>query len=141
VRTLGNVIWLVLAGLWLAASYALAGVLAVVTIVGIPFGIQAFKLAGYALWPFGRVVIETPRADRALGVVGDVLWFVLGGWWIALMQLVLALVLCLTIVGIPFGVVSFRMAVLALVPFGKTVVFERQVPSGARVVVGPARRR
>lgn len=136
-----SLVWLVLAGLWLAVSYALAGVLACLTVVGIPFGVQAFKLAGYALWPFGRVVVETPRADRAVGFIGNVLWFLLGGWWLALLQLLLALVLFLTIIGIPFGIVSFRMAVLALVPFGKTVIPERDVPTGVRVVVGPVRGR
>lgn len=138
---LGNLVWLLLAGLWLASSYALAGLLAVLTVIGIPFGVQAFKLAGYALWPFGRVVVETPRADGAVRVIGNVIWLLLGGWWIALLQLLLALVLFLTVIGIPFGVVSFRMAVLALVPFGKSVVPESAVPPGARIVVGPARRR
>lgn len=136
---LGNVLWLALAGLWLGVSYLLAGVLNCVTIIGIPFGVQAFKLAGYAFWPFGRVVIERPDADRALGCLGNGLWLILGGWWLALVQAVSGLIFMLTIVGIPFGIVCFRMAGLALWPFGRTVVREGQVPRGARVVIGPVR--
>ena len=137
---LGNILWLVLAGLWLGISYLFAGILSCLTIIGIPFGIQSFKLAGYALWPFGRVVIERPNADRALGCLGNVTWLVLGGWWLALLQACSGLILFLTIVGIPFGIVSFRMAGLALWPFGRMVVREDEVPYGARIVIGPVRR-
>lgn len=136
---LGNVLWLVVAGLWLGVSYLCAGIASCLTIVGIPFGVQAFKLGGYALWPFGRVVVERPNRDEALGCLGNVVWLILGGWWLALLHLVLGLVLFLTIVGIPFGVVSFRMAGLALWPFGKMVVGQDQIPPGARVVIGPVK--
>lgn len=135
----GNVLWLVLAGLWLGVSYLFAGVLNCLTIVGIPFGVQAFKLAGYAFWPFGRVVVERPNADRALGCLGNGLWLILGGWWLALMHAISGLMFMLTIVGIPFGIVSFRMAGLALWPFGRTVVREHEVPRGARVLIAPVR--
>ena len=137
---LGNVLWLVLAGLWLGLSYLFAGIVTCLTIIGIPFGIQSFKLAGYAFWPFGRTVIERQSGAGALGCLGNVLWLLLGGWWLALLQIVVGVVLCLTIIGIPFGIASFRMAVLALVPFGKQVVADADVPYGARVVVGPVRR-
>lgn len=136
---LGNILWLALAGLWLGASYLVAGLLNCLTIIGIPFGVQAFKLAGYAFWPFGRVVVERPNADRALGCLGNGLWLILGGWWLALVQAVSGLILMLTIVGIPFGIVSFRMAGLALWPFGRIVVREDEVPYGARVLIGPVR--
>lgn len=136
---LGNLLWLLLAGLWLALSYLVAGILNFLTIIGIPFGIQSFKLAGYALWPFGRVVVELPGRDRAIGCLANAAWLVLGGWWIALLQVLLAGLFFLTIIGIPFGIASFRMAVLAVAPFGKTVVSERDVPRGATVVVGPVR--
>lgn len=139
VTVLGNILWLALAGLWLGVSYLLAGILNCLTIIGIPFGVQAFKLAGYAFWPFGRVVVERPNADRALGCLGNGLWLILGGWWLALMQAVSGLVLMLTIVGIPFGIVSFRMAGLALWPFGRIVVRENEVPYGAHVLIGPVR--
>ena len=136
---LGNVLWLVLAGLWLGLSYLLAGLLNCLTIIGIPFGVQSFKLAGYAFWPFGRTVIERPDRTRALGCLGNVLWLLLGGWWLALLHVLLGLIFFLTIVGIPFGVVSMRMAGLALVPFGKMVVREDEVPGDAQVVIGPVR--
>lgn len=134
---LGNVIWFVLAGLWLGIAYLAAGVLNCLTIIGIPFGIQSFKLAGYALWPFGRAVVELPDRDAALGCLANAIWIVLAGWWIVILQVLLGLVLFLTIIGIPFGIMSFRMAVLALVPFGKRVVRADEVPPGAVVVIGP----
>jgi uncharacterized membrane protein YccF (DUF307 family) len=141
VTIFGNILWLVVAGLWLGISYLLAGILNCLTIIGIPFGIQAFKLAGYAFWPFGRVVIERPNGDRALGCLANGLWLALGGLWLALFQALLGVVFFLTIVGIPFGIVSFRMAVLALWPFGRIVVREDEVPYDARVVIGPVRTR
>ena len=120
-RVLGNVLWLVLAGVWLALGYAVAGVVMCITIIGIPFGIQAFKLAGFVLWPFGRTVGRTP-AGGCLEVVFNVLWLALFGWGIFVAHLVAALLLCLTIVGIPFGVQAFKISGLALWPFGRTVV-------------------
>ena len=121
-RTIGNILWLVLAGFWLAVGYAGAGILLCLTIIGIPFGVQSFKLAGYSLWPFGRVVVEDRDASAALGFVGNVLWLVLAGWWLALGHVATGIVLCLTVIGIPLGVANFKLALLALVPFGKTVV-------------------
>ena len=121
-RTIGNILWLVLAGFWLAVGYAVAGLMLCVTIIGIPFGVQSFKLAGYSLWPFGRVVVTDPDAGSALGCVGNVLWLVLAGWWLAIGHVVTGVALCLTIIGIPLGVANFKLALLALVPFGKTVV-------------------
>lgn len=121
-RTIGNLLWLVLAGFWLAVGYAIAGVLLCITIIGIPFGVQSFKLAGYSLWPFGRVVVTDPDAGVALGCVGNVLWLVLAGWWLAIGHVLTGLALCLTVIGIPLGVANFKLALLALVPFGKTVV-------------------
>lgn len=121
-RTIGNILWLVLAGFWLAVGYAFAGLLLFVTIIGIPFGVQSFKLAGYSLWPFGRVVVNDPDANGALGCLGNVLWLVLAGWWLAIGHVVTGVALCLTIIGIPLGVANFKLALLALVPFGKTVV-------------------
>jgi uncharacterized membrane protein YccF (DUF307 family) len=139
VRTLLNILWLVLAGIWLAIGYALAGVLMCITIIGIPFGVQAFKLAAYALWPFGRTLVPSAGRHKGLSVIGNVLWFVLAGWWLALGQLLTGCLLCLTIIGIPLGIASFKMAGAALVPFGKEVVeltSLSQPPPGA-IVVGP----
>jgi uncharacterized membrane protein YccF (DUF307 family) len=121
VRTLLNLLWLVLAGVWLAIEYAIAGALMFVTIIGIPFGLQSFKLAGYALWPFGRMLIPAQQRRRAISAIGNVLWFVLAGWWLALSHLLLGCLLCLTIIGIPLGVGSFKMAGAALAPFGKEI--------------------
>lgn len=121
-RTIGNLLWLVLAGIWLALAYLVAGFLTFITIIGIPFGIQAFKLAGYALWPFGRVVVRRPRADVSLSTLGNVIWFILGGWFLVLLHLLTGLLLLLTIVGIPLGIANIKMAGLALAPFGKQIV-------------------
>ena len=121
-RTLLNVLWLVLAGIWLALGYVLAAVLMAITIIGIPFAKQALKLAGYAVWPFGRTLVPSETRHKGLSVFANVLWFVLVGWWLALEHLVVGVVLCITIIGIPLGVGSIKMAGAALVPFGKEVV-------------------
>jgi uncharacterized membrane protein YccF (DUF307 family) len=121
-RLIGNILWFVLAGVWMGLAYLVAGVIQCLTIIGIPFGIQSFKLAGYALWPFGRTVVQRTDRDPALSCLGNVIWFVLSGLWLAIGHVITGLVLCLTIIGIPFGVASFKLAGLALVPFGKVVV-------------------
>lgn len=121
-RTLGNILWLVLAGFWLAAIYVVAGIVMCLLIVTIPFGVQAFKLASFSLWPFGRTVIERPGGSPAFGCVGNVLWLLLGGIELALAHVVAGVLLCLTIVGIPLGIACFKLIPLALVPFGKEIV-------------------
>lgn len=115
-----NVIWLLIAGIELAVAYVVAGLVMIVTIVGIPFGLQAFKLAGYSLWPFGRVVLKT-RGGSVLGGFGNVLWIVLVGWWLALAHLITGIALCLTIIGIPLGIANFKLMELALLPFGREI--------------------
>jgi uncharacterized membrane protein YccF (DUF307 family) len=120
-RTIGNVLWFVLAGWWLALAYLVAGVLACVLIVTIPFGIAAFRLAGYAAWPFGRRVVVARDAGLP-SIVGNVIWILLFGWELAILHVVAGLLLMITIVGIPFGVASLKLAVLALVPLGTRVV-------------------
>jgi uncharacterized membrane protein YccF (DUF307 family) len=137
VRLILNVIWLVFAGIWMAIAYSIAAIFMFITIIGIPFGVEALKLAGYALWPFGRTLI--PRRDRmrALSAVANILWFLLAGWWLALGHLITGIILCLTIIGIPLGIASFKMAGAALVPFGKEIVRISdldQVPPGAIAV-------
>jgi uncharacterized membrane protein YccF (DUF307 family) len=117
-----NIIWLIFSGIWLALAYLVAAVLMAITIIGIPFAKQALKLAGYALWPFGRTLIPAEKRHKGISVVGNILWFVLAGWWLALLHLLTGVLLCLTIIGIPLGVASFKMAGAALVPFGKQVV-------------------
>jgi uncharacterized membrane protein YccF (DUF307 family) len=121
-RVILNLIWLVFAGIELAVGYALGGVFMMITIVGIPFGIQAFKLAGFALWPFGRAAIPAPDRSAVLSGIGNVLWVILVGWWLALAHIIFGIILCLTIIGIPMGIASFKMTGLALWPFGRTIV-------------------
>lgn len=134
-----NIIWLILAGVWLALGYLLAAVIMAITIIGLPFAKQALKLAGYALWPFGRTLIPSDTRNKSLSVVGNILWFVLVGWWLALEHLFVGILLCITIIGIPLGIAAFKMAGAALVPFGKEVVnlsdLVKRPPDGA-VVVG-----
>jgi uncharacterized membrane protein YccF (DUF307 family) len=137
VRFVLNILWLILAGIWLAMSYLFAAVVLAITIIGIPFAKQSLKLAGYALWPFGRTLVQSSARHKGLSVVGNVLWFVLAGWWLALEHLLLGALLCLTIVGIPLGVGCFKMAGAALVPFGRRVVKISelsQVPAGSIAV-------
>ena len=120
-RTIGNILWFVLAGWWLALSYLIAGVLACVLIVTIPFGIAAFRLAGYSVWPFGRRVVVARDAGLP-SLIGNVIWIVLFGWELALLHVVAGLLLMITIIGIPFGIAAMKLAVLALVPLGTRVV-------------------
>lgn len=103
-------------------GYLAAGIVQCLTIIGIPFGIQSFKLAGFALWPFGRSVIRRPTASTSLSLVGNVIWVLLSGIWLALGHLVLGVLLCITIIGIPLGVGNFKLIPLALTPFGKDIV-------------------
>jgi len=130
VKTVLNVIWLVLAGLWLALGYLLAAILLAITIVGLPFAKQSLKLARYALWPFGWALVESPDRMRTLSAVGNVLWFVLAGWWLAVVHLVSGIALCLTIVGIPLGIADIKMAGAALVPFGRSAVRAHELNAG-----------
>jgi len=120
-----NVIWLVLEGFWMAIVYVLAGIVCFVLIITIPFGIAAFRIAGYVLWPFGRTIERRPGAGLA-SVIGNVLWVVLFGWWLALGHLVAGLLLCLTIIGIPLGLASFKIIPITLVPLGVRVVSSEQ---------------
>jgi uncharacterized membrane protein YccF (DUF307 family) len=138
-RTLGNVLWLLLAGLALALGYAVAGIVSFLLIITIPFGIASFRLAGYVLWPFGRVVVDQPTEAPVLVFLANVLWFILAGWWLALAHLAFGLLLCLTIIGIPFGVASFKMVPLALVPLGRKVVPLRALEPETPVVASVSR--
>ena len=132
-RTIGNVLWLVLAGFWLAIGYLAAGVANCLTIIGIPFGTASFKLAGYALWPFGRAVVRDPDRVPGLSTIGNIIWFILGGVWLALAHPLLGVLLCITVIGIPLGIASMKMARLALTPFGHRVVDARL--AGERAIV------
>ena len=117
VRLILNVIWLVLCGWWMAILYALGGLIAFILIITIPFGIAAWRIAGYVLWPFGRQI--EPRHDAGIGsLIGNIIWIVLIGWWLALGHLVSGIALCLTIIGIPLGLANFKIIPISLVPLG-----------------------
>ncbi|HEX4015770.1 MAG TPA: YccF domain-containing protein [Frankiaceae bacterium] len=120
-RLILNVLWLVLAGLWLAIGYFFVGLLMCLLIITIPFGIASFRLAAYVLWPFGRTVVPR-RGAGAASFVGNVIWFIFGGLWLAASHIVSGLLLCLTIIGIPFGIANFKLAFVAVAPLGKEIV-------------------
>jgi uncharacterized membrane protein YccF (DUF307 family) len=126
-RTILNVIWLVLSGFWLFLGYMLAGILLCVLIVTIPWGIASFRIAGYALWPFGRQIIEKPRGGVG-AFLGNVVWVVLAGWWLAIGHIVSGIALCVTIIGIPMGIADFKMVPISLMPLGKDIVSTRRGP-------------
>lgn len=134
-KTLGNILWLLLAGLWLALGYVIAGILNFIFIITIPFAIQSFKLAGYALWPFGRVVVKRAERDQSLSLVANIIWFLMSGLWLALGHVIAGILFFITIIGIPFGVANFKMAGLALAPFGKIVVRPSEIRPGDEVAI------
>jgi len=133
VKTIGNILWFCIAGLWLSISYAFAAVIMTLQVVTAPFGIASWRLATYVIWPFGRSVVSRPGAGAA-STIGNTL-FVLAGLWIAISHVISGVLLCCTIIGIPFVIVSFRLAGLALAPLGKDIVKRGQVPAGVTVVV------
>jgi uncharacterized membrane protein YccF (DUF307 family) len=129
-RAILNVIWLVLCGFWLAIAYVLAGLLAFVLIVTIPFGIASFRIANYVLWPFGRTV--APREEAGVGsMIGNIVWIVFFGWWLALGHLVTGIALCITIIGLPLGVANFKLIPISLLPLGVRIVPADQVSTYA----------
>ena len=117
-RVLGNILWIILGGLAIAIGWALVGLILCISIIGIPFGIQAFKMAGLTLTPFGKTVQYGGGVSSALA---NILWVVMVGWWMALGYLGAGVLNCITIIGIPFGLQSFKMAKLALWPFGAQI--------------------
>ena len=120
-RTVMNVLWLVLSGLWLAIGYAVAGLVLCILIITIPFGIAAFRLAAFTLWPFGRAVVRKPDAGAA-SAVGNVIWFVLAGLWMSLAHVFTGILLCVTIIGIPLGLGNFKLIPVSIAPLGKDIV-------------------
>ncbi len=123
-KTILNVIWFVFSGVWLFLGYVIAGVLSCILIVTIPWGIASFRLANYAAWPFGREVINKPRSG-CLTLIGNVIWLIIAGWWMALLHVITGVLLCITIVGIPLGVANFKMIGICLAPLGKEIVPKR----------------
>ena len=116
-RLILNVVWLVLCGLWMALAYVLAGIVCFVLIITIPFGIACFRIAGYVIWPFGQQI--APRSGAGAGaMIGNILWILLFGWWLAIGHLVTGALLCLTIIGIPLGLANFKIIPISLWPLG-----------------------
>ena len=120
-KFLGNILWLIMGGLLVSLYYALMGILFCITVIGIPFGLQLIKMAGLALWPFGRDVHSDTNDGGCLAIIMNVIWIIFGGIEIAMLHIGFGIVCCLTIVGIPFGMQHFKMAILAFVPFGKKI--------------------
>ena len=120
-RFLGNIIWLILGGIIIALIYYIVGLMMCITIIGIPFGVQLFKLGTYALWPFGHELVNGPNEPGCLSTVMNLIWILLGWWEIALIHLVCGLIFCITIVGIPWGLQHFKMALSSVFPFGKEI--------------------
>ncbi|MEA2371670.1 MAG: hypothetical protein QOH12_2064 [Solirubrobacteraceae bacterium] len=120
-----NIIWLLFAGLWMAIGYFVAAVICFVFIVTIPFGIAAARIGLYALWPFGRTAIPRPDAGVASGI-GNVIWLIFCGWWLALAHLFTGVALCLTIIGIPLGLANFKLIGVSLLPMGREIVTNEQ---------------
>lgn len=120
-KLLGNILWFVLGGFLVSLYYFVVGVIFCITIIGIPFGLQLIKLAGFALWPFGHDIQSDTNDGGCLSIIMNVIWILVGGVEIAMLHLTFGAFLCLTIVGIPFGLQHFKMALLALIPFGKKI--------------------
>ena len=116
-----NIIWFVFSGIWLWIAYMLAGILCCLLIVTIPWGIASFRMASYAVWPFGRELVDKPSAG-VLTFLGNVIWVVAAGWWLALTHIVTGLALCITIIGIPMGIANFKLIPVSLMPLGKRIV-------------------
>jgi len=129
-RLILNVIRLVFGGLWLALGYLLAALICFVLIVTIPFGFASLRIASYALWPFGRTLVDKP-GTRPGALIGNILWVVLFGWWLALGHLISAVAMAVTIIGIPLAIADLKLIPVSLLPLGKEIVptdQARQVP-------------
>jgi uncharacterized membrane protein YccF (DUF307 family) len=121
VRVLLNLIWLIFGGLLLAVGYAIVALVMFILIITIPFGIASARIALFCLWPFGRTLIRRPDAGAG-SLLGNVIWILLAGWWLALGHLITGVLMCLTIIGIPLGLANFKLIPVSLTPFGRDIV-------------------
>jgi len=117
-----NVIWLLFGGIWLALGYVAAGIVCCLLIVTIPFGIASFRIASYALWPFGRTVVDSGRGTGVLATLGNVIWVIFAGIWIAIGHVLTAIPMFVSIIGIPLGIANLKMIPISLTPLGKRIV-------------------
>jgi uncharacterized membrane protein YccF (DUF307 family) len=120
-RLVLNVIWLVFGGFWLAVGYAFAALVMLILIITIPFSFAAARMALFCLWPFGRTLVRKPGAGTG-ALIGNVLWIILAGWWLALGHLLTGIAMCITIIGIPLGLANFKLIPVSLTPFGREIV-------------------
>ncbi len=120
-RAILNIIWLLFCGIWMAIAYAFAGLICFILIITIPFGIASWRIANYVLWPFGRTVERREHAGVA-SLIGNIIWIVLFGWWLAIGHLVFGIAMCVTIIGIPLGLASFKIIPITLFPLGIQIV-------------------
>jgi uncharacterized membrane protein YccF (DUF307 family) len=120
-----NVLWLIFCGIWMAIGYAVAAIICFILIVTIPFGVASLRIAGYVLWPFGRATVDRPDSG-APSLVGNVIWFLFAGWWLALGHLITSIPLFLSIIGIPFGWANLKLIPISLAPLGKEIVSTEQ---------------
>ena len=120
-RVLLNLIWLVFGGIWVALGYAVAALVMFILIITIPFGIAAGRMALFCLWPFGRTIVKKPGAGAG-SLIGNVIWIVLAGWWLALGHLISGIAMCITIIGIPLGLANFKLIPISLTPFGREII-------------------
>jgi len=121
-KILGNIIWLIFGGLITAIEYFIASFILIITIFGIPFGLQTLKLGILTLWPFGKTTVQSSRSGGCLYIIFNIIWIFIGGIWIALSHLIFGFILLITIIGIPFGLQHFKLAALALTPFGRDII-------------------
>jgi uncharacterized membrane protein YccF (DUF307 family) len=120
-RAILNIIWLVFCGIWMAIAYFFAGLICFILIITIPFGIASWRIANYVLWPFGRTIDRRPDAGIA-SLIGNIIWIILFGWWLAIGHLVFGIAMCVTIIGIPLGLASFKIIPITLFPLGVQIV-------------------
>ena len=120
----GNIIWLIFGGLMAALGYLLGGIVLCITVIGVPWGLQCFKLAGLVLWPFGKTVISDSDNIGCLNIFFNLVWIVCGGLYTAIVHIVMGAILCLTIIGIPWGKQHFKLVEISLMPFGKRIIYE-----------------
>ena len=138
-RLLLNLIWLVFGGLLMALGYAIAALIMLILIITIPFGIAAGRMALFCLWPFGRTLVRRSDAGVA-SVIGNVIWFILAGWWLALGHLITGVLMCITIIGIPLGLANFKLIPVSVTPLGRDIVDideARRHGANGHVTVGP----
>ncbi|WP_080796931.1 YccF domain-containing protein [Corynebacterium pacaense] len=134
-RLLLNIIWLVFGGLWLAIGYVFFGIIACIFIITIPAGIASFRMANYALWPFGRSVVQKTGGSGGVAGITNVVWFLIAGVWLAIGHLTTAAAQAVTIVGIPLAIANLRMIPVSLFPFGKQIVDSDRIPAGYEPMV------